>query len=66
MALATETGLAELDACSVEDLIPLQPDHVAARLYTLSPGACMTGPDPAGSAGQFHVVVTGALVTAAG
>lgn len=43
------------------DLIPLQPDHIAARLVRLPPRASHTDLDPAESGGQFLVVVTGSI-----
>ena len=43
------------------DLIALQPDRVAARLLRLPPRASHVDLDPAGSGGQFLVVVTGSI-----
>ena len=59
--IATAACLAGQVSVAVNDLIPLQPDAVAARLYTLPAYASHGGLDPAGSAGQFYVVMAGAL-----
>lgn len=59
--IADTASLAALAAPVVNDLIPLQVDAIAARLYTLAPGTRYTGLDPAGSAGQFYVVLAGSL-----
>ena len=44
------------------DLIPPQPDGVIARLVTMPPCSTHSNIDPAGSAGQFHLIVEGSLV----
>lgn len=54
--------LHRLSEPSIEDLITLQPDRIAARLHTLPPRIrSVAGLDPTGSAGQFWVVLAGSL-----
>lgn len=55
---------ADLSCCSapaVTELITLQDDRIAARLHTLPAGSRQAGLDPAGSAGQFYMVLAGML-----
>jgi hypothetical protein len=59
-------ALAALKHVAVQDLIPLQPDFIAAQLIRIPPGGTATGIDPKGSAGQFFVVTGGALVHKSG
>lgn len=60
--IATAASLAGQMSVTVNDLIPLQVDAIAARLHTLPAYASHGGLDPAGSAGQFYVVLAGALI----
>ena len=60
--IVTAAGLAAHVSPSIDDLIALEPDGIAARLYTLPPGTQHRGLDPAGSAGQFYVVLAGTLI----
>ena len=46
------------------DIIALQPDRVAARLLRLPPHTTHVDLDPAGSGGQFAVVITGSIALA--
>jgi hypothetical protein len=63
------TPVAPLDASALRalrspelvDLIALEPDHIAARLLRLPPRAAHVDLDPAGTGGQFLVVVTGSI-----
>ena len=57
-------ALRALSATEIVDLIPLQPDRIAARLVRLPPRASHVDLDPAGSGGQFVVVAAGSLVHA--
>jgi hypothetical protein len=59
-------ALAVLKDVDVHDLIPVQPDLIAAQLIRIPPGGTATGIDPKGSAGQFFVVTGGALVHKSG
>lgn len=59
LAPAAAEELRGLGESSIHELIPRQPDGVAARLHTLAPGSAADAMDPAGSAGQFHVVTAG-------
>lgn len=45
----------------VETLLGPAPDGMAAWRYRLSPGAALTGPDPADGRGQYWLVVSGTL-----
>jgi hypothetical protein len=58
---AAET-LAALAAVETDDLIPMQPDGIAARVLRLPAGAQASSFDPAGGGGQFHVVLNGTLL----
>ena len=68
------TPVAPLDATALRalrypelvDLIALQPDRIAARLLRLPPRASHVDLDPAGSGGQFLVVVSGSIAYADG
>lgn len=53
--------LLALPAPVVEELIPRQPDGVAARLHSLPPAATLRLQADPGHAGQFHVVVAGSV-----
>lgn len=59
--VAGEPELAARTEAVVQDLMPFESDGLGARLYTLPPGAIQTGVDPAGSGGQFYVVLAGSL-----
>src|SRR5260221_10135836 len=50
-----------LHAPELIDLIPLQPDHIAARLLRLPPRASHVDLASRGSGGQFLLVVTGSI-----
>lgn len=60
-AIADDAMLAASTDARFDDLIVPQPDQIAARLYTLPPGARQVGLDPRGSGGQFYVVLAGGL-----
>lgn len=63
--IVTAGQLATLVTPATLALIPLQPDHAAAHMYSLPAGRTYTGLDPAGSAGQFYVVLAGCLLIGA-
>lgn len=56
---AEAAQLAALSEVKVMDLIPPQPDGVAASLFSLPPGRVLALPASSGHAGQFYLVVTG-------
>lgn len=56
---ATAEELKALREAVMQDLIPLQPDGVAARLSTLPAGHVLRLPPDTAHAGQFHVLVAG-------
>lgn len=58
---ATSAELCALAAPAVQDLTPLQADGVAAQLHSLPPGEELRPPERSGHAGQFHVVIAGAV-----
>jgi hypothetical protein len=60
--VADETALSRVVDPRIDDLIPLQADGVAARLYTLPPNSRAAGIDSTGSAGQFSLVLGGSLI----
>ncbi|MES2537122.1 MAG: hypothetical protein V4632_14760 [Pseudomonadota bacterium] len=62
MPLAGAETIAALAAVETQDLIPLQPDGISARVLRLPPGAQASGIDPATGGGQFHVVLNGGLL----
>ena len=62
VTLPDAASLAGRTAIEVDDLIAPQADGSAATLYTLPPNTRVGGTEPAGSAGQFYVVVSGHLI----
>lgn len=58
---ATPGELRALPALVQENLIPLQADGLAARLYSLPPAEVLRLAAGTGHAGQFHVVIAGAV-----
>lgn len=59
---ADEASLAALTDVQAHDLIPPQPDGIAARVLRLAPGASGTAVGAKGSAGQYCVVSAGSLI----
>ena len=57
-----ETALAQLAAPECLDLVSLAADKLAVQAWRLPPGARATALDPAGSSGQFFMVVGGSLL----
>ena len=55
-------ALRALKTPEIVDLIPLQADGVAARLLRLPPDATLVDLEPAGSGGQFVIVLAGSIV----
>ncbi len=58
-------GLGELAALreiQTEDLVPLASDGLAVRVLRLPPGSSLRGMSPAGSAGQFYIVLSGCML----
>ncbi len=51
---------------AMEELLEPRADGLGAWLHRLAPGARLDGPDPALGAGQFWLVVSGALLDGAG
>lgn len=56
-----EAGLAGLSAPDRVDLVAPASDKLAAQVWRLPPGARALALDPAGSSGQFHMVLSGTL-----
>lgn len=57
-----EAALARLPGPQCIDLVPLANDKLAVQAWRLPPGGCATALDPAGSSGQFFMVVGGSLL----
>ena len=56
-----DAGMAALGAPHCADLIPPAPDKLAAQVWQLPPGGSAMALEPAGSSGQFLMVLAGAL-----
>lgn len=56
--------LAALSEVQTQELIPLAADRLAAHAIRLPPGASYVGMSPAGSGGQFYIVMSGSMLHA--
>jgi hypothetical protein len=61
-AVEDPSALAQRQAMQTDDVIPEQPDRVAARRLLLPPDGRAHALDTAGSSGQFSIVLAGSLV----
>jgi len=61
LALSTAPVLAHRGEVALETVMPAQDDGLAAFLLRAGANAPVTGPSPAGSGGQFYLVLNGSL-----